>query len=562
MEIRFRIKTAKMTTLTAILLAASISLNSGCTGISDITEDVFSQTGTTAFLIESNGNDENVRVPLLTGKTFDDAEKILSDLSLKIGITVKEYSDDTDRTVIVSQDPSPDELVQIGCIIYVKVKIPQFLEENTVNSDSTDNMIKVPLLTGRTFDESEKLLKQMNLKIDTETIGYSGDITSAVVVSQDPPADKTVAPGTVICVKIKEPYHMEETKPEVTGKETGQVTAALSEAEQEDLIRSALTDLRQDLPYYTAIAEILDALPSGFDEKIQKNIFLNWIKEGFLKYPPHAGSDPERELLFTGMDVLTAIDEDTGFSYINSLDADDTRSVFNQIISTAESEMLIIYKLYNEGVIIAFGGTYVGIDIVLPAEDNDLAKGFAKLLDCLLVTHTDMDHRDYVSDLHRELNKAGKTVVVLDDVSSKKIGEEITSGKTGDVVWTGFKGGHLDLRFSGFFLLTLGNKWKILHSGDNTRWLDFAATGYAEDIDVFLFKPESRADGEGYLQGRDVIAETLELIHPRILIPHHLLEFGHGLGAYGHDMGIRLIGQSPQGVDVVMLNWGESIKIE
>jgi len=60
---------------------------------------------------------------------------------------------------------------------------------------------------------------------------------------------------------------------------------------------------------------------------------------------------------------------------------------------------------------------------------------------------------------------------------------------------------------------------------------------------------------------QDAMEETLQQINARLIIPHHLLELGHGLGAYGHDMGFRLCQQVPEDVNVQMLNWGETLTL-
>jgi hypothetical protein len=76
-----------------------------------------------------------------------------------------------------------------------------------------------------------------------------------------------------------------------------------------------------------------------------------------------------------------------------------------------------------------------------------------------------------------------------------------------------------------------------------------------------IIKPESVYVVDGKWQGgvQTAMEESLRKLRPRLVIPHHLLEVGHGLGAYGHDMGIRLRNQVPEGTRVQMLQWGESL---
>jgi hypothetical protein len=94
-----------------------------------------------------------------------------------------------------------------------------------------------------------------------------------------------------------------------------------------------------------------------------------------------------------------------------------------------------------------------------------------------------------------------------------------------------------------------------------TAWMDFAETNYAQGIDIFFLKPESIHVVDGERKGgiQAAMVESLSKLKPRLVIPHHLLELGHRLGAYGHDMGLRVRTQVPPGTPVQMLHWGESV---
>ncbi len=317
--------------------------------------------------------------------------------------------------------------------------------------------------------------------------------------------------------------------------------------------------MRQARPYNN-VSEIPKKMPQGFFDSIDADALVEWIKEGFKANPPSENS--KRELLFTGLDVAAIASEKEEFAPLVNLKIESTRKVYQKLKNSEPTNHLTLYKLYNEGVIVRAPGVCFGVDIVLNTQNDDIAPGFAEILDGLLITHAHGDHFDYQSQLHPELKEAGKPIILPEDDDSVPLGGTLTSGKLGSLDWTAFRGGHVNLHFSSFFYLKIG-QWKILHSGDNTVWMDFAKSAYAKDIDIFLLKPESLYVGREEHDGiQEAMEETLREIHPRILIPHHLLELGHGLGAYGHDMGFRLYQQAPKGVDVQMLQWGEFLRVK
>ena len=329
----------------------------------------------------------------------------------------------------------------------------------------------------------------------------------------------------------------------------------------EDTCQSTIQKVHSLAAPYNNISEISSKIPSDSFDKIDSKEIIQWIKDGFKKYPP--GKNSIRDLLFTGLDVAAIAGEKEKYISLYQYSAQCTRDVYHALESSIPSDdHLIIYKLYNEGTILSASDICIGIDIVLENQNDDLAAGFAQKLDALLISHSHGDHFDTRSQLHAELKKANKPIVITDDQPSAALGDKLLSGQIGNLKWISFKGGHVDLNFSSFFLLTIADKWKVIHSGDNTRWLEFAKSEYANNIDVFLLKPESMFSGrEGHTGIQEAMIETLQRIHPRYVIPHHLLELGHGKDAYGHDMGLRLSQQAPSGVDVVMLQWGEALRL-
>ena len=312
------------------------------------------------------------------------------------------------------------------------------------------------------------------------------------------------------------------------------------------------------------LAAVAGAMSGNFFGGIDAAGLAEWAEQEFARLPRETSRDRDRA--FLALDIAAIASEAREFAPLIEQRKRTTREVYRRIESAAPATQLTIYKLYNEGTIIRGPGATFGVDIVLHPDNNDLSAGFAKLLDALFISHVHGDHNDQASSLHSELKAAGKPVILPEDNDALPIGGILDSGTIGTAEWTALRGRHVQIdRPSSFFHFKLGNR-TIAHSGDNTRWMSFASSEFAKDLDVLMLKPENlylhqdTADGTNHLQA--AMEESLGKIRPRIVIPHHLLELGHGLGAYGHGMGLKLHSQVPQGTRVQMLHWGESLALE
>lgn len=321
---------------------------------------------------------------------------------------------------------------------------------------------------------------------------------------------------------------------------------------------NVLTEVIPKASPYNVLTNVTERLPEGYFVGFDAESLIAWIEQGLQCHPPDEGR--RRDAFFLALDIAMVASSQESYSPMVSHRIDTTRGIYRMLEKSDTGEDLVIYKLYNEGTIIQAAGVSFGVDIVLAhPENDDLAPHFAEGLDALFVTHEHKDHYDH--HLAEEFRKQGKPVIVAKDDSSVPLGSATSSGTVRDIRWTAFRGAHVSMRFSGFFLFKVG-EWSILHSGDNTRWIDFADSDYAKELDVFLFKPESMYAGSG--QDHDIqeaLEETLERMRPRFLIPHHLLEIGHGMYAYGYDMAVRLYDQASSGTEVKLLHWGESFRV-
>ena len=304
-----------------------------------------------------------------------------------------------------------------------------------------------------------------------------------------------------------------------------------------------------DIKPYDQINKIKEKVSPGFFQSNNAEKLVEWVKDGF--YFHKNINDTDRAQYFYGLDLAAVASDSQKYLPLYQLKIESEINVIYDLISSVHQDELVLYKLYNEGLIIRTRNLCVGIDIILSPENNSIAGLFADCLDGLLITHSDWDHYDTQSELIPSLKNKNKPVILPADDSLTDFGGVLDSGSIKDLEWTAFKGGHLDRRFTSFFLIKIKN-WRILHSGDNTTWLNFVNSRYAQSIDFFFFKPESIELS---------IEEMLERIHARYVIPHHLLELTHNLNAMGHDMGLRVISQAKNNSKVIMLQWGEKLSL-
>ena len=62
--------------------------------------------------------------------------------------------------------------------------------------------------------------------------------------------------------------------------------------------------------------------------------------------------------------------------------------------------------------------------------------------------------------------------------------------------WTAFRGRQVqENNPSAWFYLQVGS-WNIVHSGDNTAWLEFPKNYLARGVDIFLFEPHINIDSD------------------------------------------------------------------
>ncbi|HYM93669.1 MAG TPA: PASTA domain-containing protein [Chitinophagaceae bacterium] len=109
-------------------------------------------------------------VPTVTGKTFEEAKKILEKSGFEVEIQDSIYIDTAAPLQVLKQIPEGDAVVKVNREVYL-----------TINR-SVPPMVEVPNLIGYSFRSAEMVLKNMNLRVG-DTI-YKPDFAKNSVLQQ------------------------------------------------------------------------------------------------------------------------------------------------------------------------------------------------------------------------------------------------------------------------------------------------------------------------------------------------------------------------------------------
>ncbi|MEO0099775.1 MAG: TonB family protein [candidate division WOR-3 bacterium] len=127
-----------------------------------------------------------LKAPVLIDKTLSEAEKIVSNLGLKLVTESWEYHNVIPKGRIVKQSPEPEAVVTEGLIRVVlsKGKEP----------------VRSPNLIGKTISEAEKELSKLGLKLVIEWEDFSEKIPKDCILSQTPDPGEELPEGSTIRV--------------------------------------------------------------------------------------------------------------------------------------------------------------------------------------------------------------------------------------------------------------------------------------------------------------------------------------------------------------------------
>ncbi|MEW6653050.1 MAG: PASTA domain-containing protein [Bacteroidota bacterium] len=140
--------------------------------------------------ITVSGGESLVRVPYIVNRTIRDAQVTLERAGLFLG-DIDSVQSEIDPNIIVEQQYFQGRELAKGSKVNVKISIgPQ------------EGMVRVPDLIGRSFSETENILKQLQIRIGTKTFFRSGTYLPNTVINHYPPEGTLIKIGDSVNVDL------------------------------------------------------------------------------------------------------------------------------------------------------------------------------------------------------------------------------------------------------------------------------------------------------------------------------------------------------------------------
>lgn len=157
----------------------------------------------------------DVSVPNLIGKTFDDAKRIAQQQRFTLVESPNsDYSDTMPENQIYQQNPLPGHMIKTE-------------KEVTVYRSLGPRLLIVPALVGMTQDRANSALQQANLPLGNITQEYSESIPNGVVLRQSPDGSSKVARNTAVNFTVSKGKQPPDAPTDVAGSPNGPDKATL-----------------------------------------------------------------------------------------------------------------------------------------------------------------------------------------------------------------------------------------------------------------------------------------------------------------------------------------------
>jgi len=220
----------------------------------------------------------DIQVPNLIGKTFDDAKRTAEQQHFTLVESQgSDYSDTMPENQIYQQNPLPGRTIKAE-------------KEVTVYRSLGPRLLSVPALVGTTQDYATRALQQTNLPQGDIAQEYSERVASGVVIRQAPEGGSKVARNTAVNFTVSKGKQPPDSPADVAGDANGPDKAdlhwhAAARAESYSILRSqdgdtktiarGLTDtrftdtnLKPNTTYSYTINAVNSAGPSGPSESV------------------------------------------------------------------------------------------------------------------------------------------------------------------------------------------------------------------------------------------------------------------------------------------------------
>lgn len=157
----------------------------------------------------------DVSVPNLIGKTFDDAKRIAEQQHFTLVESPNsDYSDTMPENQIYQQNPLPGHMIKAE-------------KEVTVYESLGPRLLTVPALVGMTQERANSALQQANLPLGSIAQEYSEKVPSGVVLRQSPDGSSKVARNTAVNFTVSKGKQPPDTPTDVAGSPDGPDKATL-----------------------------------------------------------------------------------------------------------------------------------------------------------------------------------------------------------------------------------------------------------------------------------------------------------------------------------------------
>ena len=271
---------------------------------------------------------EMVKVPDVTGKTYEEAQKELNKYDLGIHKSTAP-SDTVAKGKIISQDPADGKKVKKHTTVNV-----------VISSGEEAKTTTIPNVVGMSEADAEKALQAKNLVVKKGDPVYSDNVEQGEVVSVSPSEGAEVKEGTTVTLVISK-GNQPATVPKLTGKSQSDAEAALSQAGlsgnatedysdtvEEGVIISQDTDAGKEVSKGTTIGYVVSKGPKMTVVTVpdlsykDKNTAEKLLKQAGLT-PEYIGEDysdeyPKGQVFYQSVSSGTQVEKGTTVKYMVS----------------------------------------------------------------------------------------------------------------------------------------------------------------------------------------------------------------------------------------------------
>ena len=133
---------------------------------------------------------DDIRVPDLVGMGRDEAQSQVTMAGLRLEVVEQRYAESVPSGHIVEQEKPPGQVARRGDVIRV-----------VISNGPEPKALTIPRLVGKEVGESERILSEMGLRIETFE-QWGGPIPLGIVMQQEPLERAEVSPGATVKVAV------------------------------------------------------------------------------------------------------------------------------------------------------------------------------------------------------------------------------------------------------------------------------------------------------------------------------------------------------------------------